>query len=156
MSENLGKGLKPFAIKFMALFIGICYLANPMQQQIRTVFHEIAHLLEAPEILLSHHTHSTAHSHDNHEEGEHALVTADHQHTLLDWMDSIFDASDDRHSEDDTVLLLIKCDKHLGSQGIILPKIVPLTSSQNSIAIAQKAKTGYLAPPEEPPQVVSS
>lgn len=140
----------------MALFIGICYLANPMQQQIRTVFHEIAHLLVAPETLLSHHSHSTAHSHDNHEEGEHTLVTADHQHTLLDLMDSIFDASDDRHSEDDTVLLLIKWDKHLDSQRIILPKTFPLTTSQNFLAMEQKVKIGYLSHPEEPPQVVSA
>jgi len=154
MSENSPKGLKPFAIKFMALCMGICYLANPMHEQIRTAFHEISHLLEAPKTPLSHHSHGTGHDYDDHEGGEHTMVTADHQHTLLDLMDSIFDASDEQNPEDDTVLLLIKCDKHISSQYVIQPKIVPLTTSQNTKAVEQKVKIGYLAHPEEPPQIL--
>lgn len=140
--------------------MGICYLANPMHQQIRTVFHEISHLLKAPETLLSHpshntgYSHSTGHGHDYHEDGEHTMVTADHQHTLLDLMDSIFDASDEQHPEEDTALLLIKCDKHISSRHVILPKSFPLITSQNTNAMEQKVKIGYLAHPEVPPKIL--
>ncbi len=140
----------------MALLMGICYLTNPMHREIRTVFHEISHLLEAPETLLSHHSHSTGHDHDNHEDGEHTLVTANHQHTLLDVMDSIFDASDEQNTEDDTALVLIKCDKHISSQYVILPKTFPFITSQNTSALEQKVKIGYLVHPEEPPQILSN
>ncbi len=140
----------------MALLMGICYLANPMHKQIRTVFHEISHLLEAPNILLSHQSHSIDHNHDYHEDGEHTLVTADHQHTLLDLMDCIFEASDEQNTEDDTALILIKCDKHNSSRYIILPKTFPFTTSQNTNAVEQKVKIGYLDHPEEPPQIRST
>ncbi len=138
--------------------MGICYLANPMHQQIYTVFHEIAHLLEAPETLLFQHPHSTDHDIglENHSEGEHILVSAGHQHTLLDLVDSIFDASEEQNPEDDTALLLIKCDKHISSQQIILPKIFSLTISQGTNAMEQKVKKGFVAHPEEPPQSVSA
>lgn len=136
--------------------MGICYLANPIHHQIRTVFHEISHLLEAPETVISHHLHTTGHDHYAHEKDEHSMVSADHQHTLLNLMDSIFDASDEQNSEDDTALLLIKCDKHISSSQVILPKLFSLTTSQGTNAVEQKVKKGFLVHPEEPPQRVSA
>lgn len=140
----------------MAMLMGICYVANPMHQQISSVFHEITHFLEAPQSLLSHHSHNTGHDHDDHEPGEHNVATADHQHTLLDLIDSIFDASDTQHPEDDTAISLTKWDKHLGSECIILPKTNPPTTSQYSISMEKKVRKGHSAHPEEPPQIVFS
>lgn len=139
----------------MALLMGICYLANPMHQQIGTVFHEISHLLEAPEAILSH-SQQADHDHGTHENGEHRLASTDHQHVLLDLMVSIFDASDEQNSDDDTALILIKWDKHISSQHIILPKIFSFNTAQNINAVEQKVKIGFLAHPEEPPQIVST
>ncbi len=136
------------------MLMGICYLANPLHDQIRTVFHEISHLLEAPDPLLPHHSHSTGHGHN--EDGEHILITTDHQHTLLDLMDSILGVSDEQNPHDDTALILIKWDKHISSQYAILPKTFPFTTSQNTKAVEQKVKFGYLAHPEEPPQIRST
>lgn len=140
----------------MAMFMGICYLANPMHQQINSVFHEISHLLEAPNTLVSHQSDQMDNHHEYHEGGEHTLATADHRHTLLDLIDSIFDASDTQHPEDDTALILIKYDKHISSRYLILPKIFSFTTSQNTDAVEQKVKIGYLAHPEEPPQLRST
>lgn len=139
----------------MALLMGICYLANPMHRQISSVFHEISHVLESPEAILSH-PHQADHNHGIHEDGEHHFAATDHQHGLLDLMDSIFDASDEQHPEDDTALPLTKCDKHIGSRHLILPELFPFTTSQNSIAGEQNVKRGYLSHPEEPPQRVSA
>lgn len=155
MNENLGKGLKPFILKYMALIMGICYLANPMHRQISSVFHEISHVLESPDAILTH-PQQANHDHRTHKNGEHRLANTDHQHILLDLMDSILDASDDQHPEDDTALILIKCDKHIGSGLSTLPKKIPITTSQNTIAVEQKVKIGYLDHPEEPPQIVSA
>ncbi|MDT7827319.1 hypothetical protein RQM65_01410 [Pricia sp. S334] len=155
MKKETKKGSKPFLLKYMALLIGICYLANPMHRQISSVFHEISHVLESPETFLSH-PHAADHDHGIHGDNEHRSVTTDHRHHLLDLIDSVFRASDEQHPGDDTALILIKWDNHIGSQRVILLKIVPLATSQNSIVIEQKVKTGYFTPPEEPPQSISA
>lgn len=154
MKQKSEKGLKPFVLKYMALLMGICYLANPMHEQISGVFHEISHVLESPEAILSH-VQQSEHGHGAHEDGEHRLASDDHQHDLLDFLDAIFSASDKQHPEDDVALILIKCDKHISSQHIILPKIFPLVTSHNSLMVAQKVKKGFLNLPKEPPQTVS-
>lgn len=155
MNKNLYKGLKPFILKYVALVMGICYLANPVHRQISSVFHEISHVLESPETILSH-PQQADHHHDTLKNGEHSLATTEHQHVLLDMMDSIFDASDEQHPEDDTALILIKCDKHIGSQHSFLPKIFSGITSQNANAVEQKVKIGYLSLPERPPKRATS
>lgn len=153
MQKSSKKGLKPYLIKYMALFVGLLYLTNPIHRQIHTVFHEISHLLEAPETLLSHHSHTIEHNQGNHKDGEHILAGADHQHILLDLMDSLLDTSDKQNPADDTTLTLIKCDKHIGSQDYTLPKIIPFNTSQNRLMVEQKIRLGHFYIVKEPPQL---
>lgn len=136
----------------MALLMGICYLANPLHQQIRTVFHEISHLVESPETLPTHHSHTNDHNQGAHEHSEHHMVASDHRHTLLDLMDSLFDVSDEQNTEDDTVLTHIQWDKHISSPKYMLPQIIPIITSQDNLAVEQKVRIGYLALPDEPPR----
>lgn len=133
--------------------MGVCYLANPVHQQISSVFHEISHALESPETVLSH-PQQKDHSHDAHEEGAHRLAANDHRHKLLDFMNSIFNASDEQNSDDETALILIKCDKHISSQQSILPKLFPLITSHYPFGMEQKVKKGFFNLPKEPPQRV--
>jgi len=156
MNNESKKGLKPFVLKYMALFMGICYLANPLHQQIGSVFHEISHVLESPEAIAAHanggHHDYEVHGHDNHKATEHGMASTDHQHDLLDLIDAIFDASDEQNPEDQTALILIKCDKHISSQHYILQDILPLSTSHNPFLVEQKVKKGFLNLPKEPPQ----
>lgn len=151
------KGLKPFAIKSMALLMGICYLANPLHEQIRTVFHGISHLVDAPGTILDHPPFSNPHEHGLqehglHQSGEHRLASKDHEHTVLDLIDSLFDTSDKQDPENDTLLPILKWDKHITSSTYTLPHIHPIATSQKHLAMEQKVRKGYAALPDEPPQ----
>lgn len=143
----------------MALFMGICYLANPLHQQIGNVFHEISHVLESPEALASHpnsgHHDLEVHDHANYKAGAHRLASTDHRHDLLDLIDAIFDASDAQNSDEQTVLILIKWDKHISSQHYVLRHLFPLTTSHNPSMVERKVKKGFLILPKEPPKRTS-
>ena len=157
MTEHHGKGLKPFVLKYMALFMGICYLTNPLHEQIRTVFHQISHIVESPGTILSHPSDLTNHKHSIHQDHEHHHVATDqvqhHEHKFLDLMQSLFGASDGEHPENDTLLPPIKWDKHISSQDFILPQpIVLSTTSRDYGAIEKNVRKGYLALLYEPPQ----
>ena len=134
MTRQTKKGLKPFFIKYMALLMGICYLVTPFHKQIASVFHEISHLIEMPETIPRHpvpdarinHT-DLAHSHamvtvDDHGQGEehHVLAADDHEHGILALMVSIFDASEEHGTSDDSVPVPTKFDKHLASLEYVL------------------------------------
>lgn len=139
----------------MALFMGICYLANPMHEQISSIFHEISHVFQYPEALIAH-EHQNYLAHPKHQEGHHLMATSDHHHTLIDLIDSFFNASDEQIPDEDTALILVKYDKHISSQYIILPKRFPLITSYHAFWIEQKAKKGFSNLPKEPPQNLSA
>ena len=119
----------------MALLIGICYLAHPLHRQIRTVFHEVSHFLEAPGTVLSHPPHEHSHNHEHsqdhghsqdhvvHKVHQHGVPEADHDHRLLDLVASLFDTENEQYPDDDTLLVLTKWDKHIGPQDYPLPQI---------------------------------
>lgn len=159
MNYESKKGLKPFLIKNMALFMGICYLANPLHQQIGGLFHEISHVLQSPEAVASHpnggHHDFEVHDHGNQKAGVHRLASTDHHHDLLDLIDAIFDASDAQNPDGQTALILIKWDKHIGSQHYIPRHLFPLTTSNNPSMVERKVKKGFLNLPKEPPQRTS-
>ena len=138
----------------MALLMGICYLANPMHEQIGSVFHEISHVFQYPENVIAHDQQNHV-KHLKHQDGHHHLATSDHQHILIDLINSVFDASDEQNPDGDTALVLVKCDKHISSQYIILPKKFPLFTTYNVFWMEQKAKKGFSNLPKEPPQKLS-
>lgn len=154
------KGLKPLLIRYLAFVIGFCYLANPFHQQIRTVFHEISHLIESPETVLSHNTsfdhgeHLTEHSHDHHSFGVDLedFATTDHQHTLLDLIDSLLDGSDQQHPGEDYFSFLLKWDKHITSTKSTFVPIGPEHHTADFTIRERHVNRGYLSVPHEPPQ----
>ncbi|HEA22786.1 MAG TPA: hypothetical protein ENH87_17975 [Pricia antarctica] len=155
MKEGILKGLKPFIIKYMALLMGICYLANPMHEQISSVFHEISHIFQYPENVIAHEEQNYV-DHPKHQNGHHHLATSNHQHILIDLIDSVFNGSDEQNSDEETTPVLVKYDKHISSQYTILPKKFPQIISYNVFWIAQKSKKGFSNLPKEPPQKQSA
>ena len=132
--------------------MGICYLANPLHQQIRTVFHEISHWVESSETLSSQVSHTAGHDHGSHQEHDHNphhhqehhhQTSPDHQHALLDLMDTLFEASDEEHTENDTVLPLIQWDKHISIPDYSLPQTFPVITFQDTSTLEQKVRIGY-------------
>ncbi|MGB7395014.1 MAG: hypothetical protein WA913_11520 [Pricia sp.] len=164
MKRNTDKSFKRSLAKCLAFLMGVCYLANPLHEQIRTVFHEISHMLEAPDTFLSHHSivtdhdHKTHHDHGMHPEYEahqdqHRLSVNDHEHSFLDLLDSVLKASDEDHPEDDSLLSSFTFDKHINPQEHPIPPMFPSHFSQNTSVAEQKTKIGYNLVLEEPPRL---
>ncbi len=120
MIEGFTKGLKPKLIKHMALLVSICYLVNPLQQQISMVLHEISHDLEFPHYVMSHETNLNTNS-EIHLKHSHHVVTSDHEHNLIDFIDTLFQGLDESNPSNDSLFTEIKWDKHISSYGLKLP-----------------------------------
>ena len=157
MNEKLKKGLKPIVLKYMALLMGICYLANPVHNQIENVMHEISHVLQSPQNIVSHAIQGEhIHGHGFHQHGEHRLTKTEHQHKILDLIGTVFDASDSDNSENETPMTVTKCDKHISSQLVILPRIFSIITSHECFITILKVEKGFLNFPKEPPQLLSA
>ena len=145
-------GLKPFVIRSMALIMAICYLVAPLHKQVASVFHEISHLLEAPEAIAGHPPVQNATHVHSHRDAHHILVSEDHEHGILQFMASFFDASDEHNTKDDPVRPSQKVDKHLASQERILLTPFISLNKQELAGPVSKTKLAFLSLPYRPPR----
>ncbi|WP_147321478.1 MULTISPECIES: hypothetical protein [unclassified Arenibacter] len=91
--------------------MGICYLLNPLRQQINVVFHKISHGLELPKFIIPHSTLSADPLvHENH---QHIDYQDFHEHEFLDLVNSFFETSPEKNRSNDSFLVTIELDKHL-------------------------------------------
>ena len=151
MQSKLKKGLKPFFLNYLAMFIGICYLANPLQNQISTVFHEISHVLEIPDNLLSHET-TLNHGTISHYYHEHNNLDDNHRHTIIDFLDAIFDASGNNEPSEESLPIDIKFDKHITTRNYTIKIILPASKQVKYGIPENKINTGHLIVLEKPPR----
>jgi len=147
------RGCKPIVIKYLALLIGICYLANPLQHEISGVFHEISHLFEAPHTPIDHSNmaseENVEHYYHEHEHADHS-----HEHTIIDMLDSIFNAAND-DGQEESLLVDFKVDKHITIEKYPLKKIYSFTKKPYFISEENKIIKGYSRLLDEPPQSFS-
>ncbi|NNE76209.1 MAG: hypothetical protein HKN31_03965 [Pricia sp.] len=139
----------------MALFISICYLANPLHNEITTIFHEVAHIFELPESTLSH-SDITNQSITDHHYHEHTYKVENHEHQLIALLNSIFDASDKDNPSDDSLLVDISYDKHVSYPSYFSKKIISIKSKSNYFQTEQTIIAGHLEVLKEPPKQFSS
>jgi len=154
MPKGFTKGLKPLLIKRLALLMGICYLMNPLQQQIKTIFHTISHAIEVPNSVMGHNSNS-----ENDEiHGHHAHQTdaIQHDHSLIDLIDSVLSASNENKDSEDSILIEIKIDKHITTYQFALFENLALEKLSNFWAPKEKQKRGYFQNEKEPPQYFPS
>lgn len=137
----------------MALFIGVCYLANPFQSQISSIFHGISHVFEVPDTLIGH-TAVDDKLHVAHHYHEHTHSGEEHEHTFVDFIDSIFNASDDG-SQEESVLVDVKFDKHLGTDEYPVHNLNPIKKDFNFVFNKNNLINGHSRILEEPPQSFS-
>ena len=150
MQSKVQHGYKPQIIKYMAMFMGICYLMNPMQHQINTVMHSIVHKLTPPASILSHHS---AHGQfEEHQSPDHYAPNLDHDHQIIDLVNTIFEASNEEENSNDPNYIDTKWDKHISSTRFVV------SSPQRIVVLKVFWKTkshlinGHSKEKEEPPQ----
>ena len=151
MQNGFLKGLKPQFIKSMALIMGVCYLMNPLQNQISNLLHTLSHELSQPASVLSHQQTTTENQkiHSNHDHDERGF---DHEHKVLDLVNSIFEASDTDNDSDESQLVKVKYDKHISTHVLEMP--VPWISRLNKNVNCKSyfVIATYLKKCKEPPR----
>ncbi|AYN68428.1 hypothetical protein D1013_14070 [Euzebyella marina] len=143
--------MKEQLVKYVALAIAVCYLANPMHEHITEFFHDTTHFFESPETIINHHSFDKSHSHGVH---EHVGHNNSHEHNLIGLLNSIFESSDeDQGHNHDSIMTFLKYDKHITASidflSFTLILITPPVFKSNS----DKIKKGFLPKIFEPPKV---
>lgn len=155
MQNGFKKGLKPQYIKQLALLMSICYLLNPLQHQINTVLHELSHGLEMPSSLLSHETplDTSSKVHESHDHSEHV---DEHEHLIVGFLNTIFEASNQDDASGNSQLVEIKWDKHITSYQFTLTPNFKNKIEKHFFPSKEKLKLGHSKKLEEPPQTSPS
>ncbi len=144
------KGFKPNLIKQIVLLVGICYLINPLQNQITSVLHSISHGIEMPQTLLSHDENNdqlnNLHKHHNHDNSK-----SEHDHQFIDLVDSVFEASNEEGNSEEIPVNKVKVKKHITSVSINLPLKYDFKVSKEYFTFVSRLKEGYPKKLEFPP-----
>ena len=149
MQVGFLKGLKPLLIQRIAMFMAICYLLNPLHQQITLVLHEISHSLEIPDYVMSHNTNS----HHEYETHDYSMDEIEHDHNLIDLLASVLEASNDKDDSENSNVVKVKIDKHISKFQIDLQNHFSDKSQHSFSIIQENMKPGYLGKMEKPPQL---
>ncbi len=151
MQQKYSNGLKPHLIKQMAMLMSICYLMNPLQQQINSLLHSLSHELEIPNYVLSHDSNAnivlTKHYHFENQD-----TASEHHHALIDFVDSIFEAYHENHNSDNSQLTDAKWDKHITTNGLELPKKIKSNWDIGFNYAKKNQEDGHFTKLVEPPQ----
>ena len=139
MTKKNEKGLRPWLVRSVAVFMGICYLMAPLQQEVTELMHLLSHSID-PGIghhSIASHTHDF-HDHDRQDKAQdgtstysteahehkganeialhghpHPHNSESHSHEIIDFMSMAFSASTPTHHENDKIKLQSDLDKHL-------------------------------------------
>ena len=150
MQKGFINGLKPIFIQRLALLIGICYLLNPLQQQMNTLLHAVSHGLTSPNYVMAHDLDSETNK--SHGHYDHPADVVQHSHSLIDVIDAIFTASNESGKSEDSALIEIKIDKHITSYPLQLHKDQYLKPTFNFWMLISKSLEGHLEKLKKPPQ----
>jgi len=131
--------------------MGICYLLNPVHKQVNAFFHNISHAIEIPNYVMSHDS-SLDSEHQSEGHTSHQVVQNSHNHEIVDFINSIFEASNQDNDSEDSILTEIKIDKHLTTYQIQLKECFSFKILQKNWLPSKKLTLVYLNQLKEPPQ----
>ncbi len=155
VAAALLQDVRPFLIKGVAVLMGICYLLAPMHRQMGIVLHSVSHFLEMPGHVMSHaavsnHDSFTKHQHEAHEK----LVNV-HKHQVIDFLDSIFKASNHEGESQDALTTQIKIDKHFIISKYTIAERCVLKLRNGFSKVACEYREGYYRQLYNPPRIYS-
>lgn len=153
MQKTKAKSLKSKLLKHVAMFMGICYLLNLLQYQINPALHALAHIFESANNLSSHQQ-TYNDDHDEHGHDEHILLEFDHEHTLIDFVDSLFGTNDHEDDTEESILVESKVDKHVNLKTYRKKVLTTFLNKQPFFAYTTKAEKGHPLKAKEPPRAI--
>ncbi|MDO6518256.1 hypothetical protein [Zobellia uliginosa] len=148
--QNSAKVLKSELVKYAALIIALCYIINPLHQQIQTVLHEVSHILTIPDNVISHASVTEKH----HRAHQHSGQGTPHQHELIDVFSALFHASHEEGHPDEELHTDFKFDKHLGTDSDDYDIIVFTAPRIACFYFDSFLESSYYNAIEEPPRPI--
>lgn len=144
---------KKFRIRLLqqlAFLMGICYILNPLGPQINDILHTISHGLNAPSVVIGHpqKTLSTDKIHSYHKHEKHQMS---HEHGLVDFVQTLFEATQEQSQPSDSSIPENSIDKHINTYAYSETAIVQFRHSQIFISPGQNVRFGYPTLWMEPP-----
>jgi len=150
MQKIYTKSLKSRLIKHVAMFMGICYMLNLFQHQINPALHGLAHIFESANNLISHQQTSNG-IYEDHGHTEHVLYQIDHEHEIIDFVDSLLEHEDDT---EETILVESKVDKHINETTYKKKGFFEFRILQTFSTYTKKLENGHPLKAKEPPRAV--
>lgn len=140
MESKKGKYFKPLMIRVLAVFMSVCYVLTPLHQQINTVLHSISHFLEVPVDVMSH---NQIEFFEGHQHVNHYSFKVDHEHNLIDFLHSIFKASDNEDRSQESLATKLKIDKHFISSDCLIKRSLLMSSKNSFFDLVRPCIDGY-------------
>lgn len=153
MTSKKSKGLEPFFVKVVALFICAFYLLGPLNKEVSNVLYTVVHLFEAPAYIISHQSKPFNSSYLN--KIKNSKNKEVYQHELIDLVSDLFKNSDNK--EEPSIPKIIKVDKHIAYQDYFSPDEIKF--QDNKIVfffIKVNLSKGFQKKIKAPPQTVFS
>lgn len=136
------------------MLIGICYLMNPLQNEINYALHTLSHTFEAPNSLLSHDfSNEKSKEHQIHQHNRSVIL---HNHEIIDFINNALQSDENHEHSNDNQSIVVKIDKHLVSYLYRVNTPNKIDSEHSFWSTDLKSKNGFLTKPVEPPQLVST
>jgi len=151
MQREFKKGLKPKIIKYVAMFMGICYLINPLQEQIQTVITKVSNGLDSPTHIIAHNSNSNfGHKSNHHFDDSYFRLSQNNR--LVNIISSIFEALNENNTSTDSLVKDISIDKHIVSAQIRIKQRIKIKIVSVFRFPQQKLRCGHFEKMKKPPQ----
>lgn len=134
--------------------MGICYLLNPLHEEINILIHAVSHTLAAPAYVM---THDLDKTHENASYGhkDYPIDYVKQNNLLVDFIDSIFEVLDESNDTDESLITKTKIDKHISTYAFQSQKSFEPDVEEKCWVSEEKLESGYLRFLKKPPQYLS-
>lgn len=151
MQVGFSQGLKPLFIRICAILIGVCYLLNPLHDQLNEFLHTVSHAFELEHVSIdsSSIVKSDHHDYDYH---EHASQTEHHDHFVIDLLDLVFSGTEDHNGSHESLITQLKIDKHIILSSYEHMNQLSYRVEHLFLNPSQKTEKGILRTQEKPPK----
>lgn len=145
--------IKLTLLKAMAVVITMCYVIEPVQDQLKYILHYISHNLEAPSYILQHDNNIT-----NKENYNFQSSITNHEHKILDFIDKLISSTKDKDKHQGQSVKEYFSSKKIIEHykyAALIDATIPNAKKDNFKTLILDKRKGYSLQLYRPPQLLS-
>jgi len=146
------KKYRNLLVSRLALLMAACYLLYPFHHQFNSALHTLSHSLEAPGVVIGHPVGTQIPDGKIHSYHDKSNTDAGHRHVLIDFVSSIFEASEEQHEPGEVPITEITVDKHISTHTLVFFKTERKYFPKIFFYTARQPYSGYPVRLYKPPQ----